>query len=350
MKHVFTGPDAYEKYQRAGHFLLASLWGRKTSRDWCDRKAVNWNTRAAGEAIGNAGAFLVPIELENAILDLRDAYGAFRRRALVWPMSTDSSWFPRRVASGGTAATFFGENTAATAATPLLDGVTLSAKKLGVLIIASRELDDDAVVELVDYFANEAALALAKKEDDCAFNGDGTSGFSGMMGIGTIANDGNHGKAKVSAASGHNTFAGLTAADLASLTGAVRGSAVARAAWFVSNQGFAQSLQNEATSGYLETFVVDGVVTRYFNGFPVIITQMLPQVSTTLSGKMMMAFGDMYAGAVLGQRRGLTISRSDHRYLDTDQIGILVTERFDAVVHDMGDATNFGSLAALFGN
>jgi HK97 family phage major capsid protein len=61
----------------------------------------------------------------------------------------------------------------------------------------------------------------------------------------------------------------------------------------------------------------------------------------------MMAFGDMYAAAVLGQRRGLTIARSEHRYLENDQLAILATERFDAVVHDMGDNTNLGSLAVL---
>ena len=63
----------------------------------------------------------------------------------------------------------------------------------------------------------------------------------------------------------------------------------------------------------------------------------------------MLAFGDMYAAAVLGQRRGLTIARSDHRYLDTDQIAIRGIERFDAVVHDMGDNSNAGSLAVLVG-
>ena len=61
----------------------------------------------------------------------------------------------------------------------------------------------------------------------------------------------------------------------------------------------------------------------------------------------MLAFGDMYDGAVLGERRGITLARSPHRYFDMDQIGILGTERFDAVIHDMGDATNLGSLAVL---
>jgi hypothetical protein len=102
-------------------------------------------------------------------------------------------------------------------------------------------------------------------------------------------------------------------------------------------------------SGYLETRIVDGISTPFYQGFPVILTQKMPQVTTTLTGQMMLAFGDMYAGAALGQRRGITLARSADRYLDQDQIAVLGTERFHANVHDMGDNTNFGSLAALVG-
>jgi hypothetical protein len=64
----------------------------------------------------------------------------------------------------------------------------------------------------------------------------------------------------------------------------------------------------------------------------------------------MLALGDMYLGGVLGQRRGVTLARSADRYLDQDQIAVLGTERFHTVVHDLGDNTNFGALAALVGN
>lgn len=346
MKRAFSGPEAEEQYQRAGNFLLASVFGKTSARTWCDKKGVPV-IKAAGEGIGSAGAFLVPEELENAILDLRDAVGAFRRRACIWPMSSDSSSFPRRVS--GTTAYFFAENTAATSTQFTMDQVKITAKKLGALVTLSSELEDDAIHSMVDYVANELAWAFAAKEDDCAFNGNGAATYGGINGISNIVFDGNHAMAKVAAAAGHNTFATLTAADMAALAASVRGSAIPRAAWFVSQVGFAQALANEATGGYLDTIVVDGIETRYFNGFPVVVTQKLPQVTTSLSGKVMMVFGDMYAGAVLGQRRGLTIARSDHRYLDTDLIAILGTERFDAVVHDVGDNTNFGSLAALVG-
>lgn len=350
MKRAFPGggPEADEFYERSGKWLLATVFGRKDARDWCDRKGVAI-VKAASEGINSAGGFLVPFALENAILDLRDSYGAFRRRARVWPMSSDSSLFPRHVSNA--AAYFVAEGAAATAAytagSAVVDGVMLVAKKLGALVTLSEELDEDSAIDLVDYVANELAWAFAAKEDDCAFNGDGTSTYGGIRGVTQIVLDGNHSQAKVVAATGHNTFATLDGVDLSALMGAVRGSALERAAWYVSATGIGQTLLNDSTGGFLDTGTVDGVMTRFFNGFPIIPTQKLPLVSTTLTGKAMMVFGDMYNGAVLGQRRGITIARSDHRYLDTDQIAILGTERFDAIVHDVGDNTNFGSLAVL---
>jgi HK97 family phage major capsid protein len=68
------------------------------------------------------------------------------------------------------------------------------------------------------------------------------------------------------------------------------------------------------------------------------LTAKMPTITTTLTGKVMLAFGDdVRAAGVLGQRRGITLARSPDRYLDQDQIAILGTQRFDAVLHDCGD-------------
>jgi HK97 family phage major capsid protein len=244
------------------------------------------------------------------------------------------------------------ENASAQTTTPGLDAINLTAKKLGALITLSSELSEDSMVEMVDYFANEMAWALAAKEDDCAFNGDGTAQYGGIKGICPMALDGAHNVAKITAAAGHNTFATLDATDLGSLMAGVRASAYPRAAWFVSSLGFALTFGRiaAATGGLLTPGMADGIETQYYNGFPVILSQQLPQIATTLSGKGMLAFGDMYAAGVLGQRRRLTIKRSDERYFENDQIGILCTQIFAAVIHDMGDNTTAGSMAVLVGN
>lgn len=339
------GPEIEARYQRAGQWLLAAIYHNDKAAVWCKANGVAL-VKAAGETVGSSGGFLVPSDLATAILDIRDSYGAFRRRARLVPMASDNTSVPRHTA--GLAPSFAGEGAASTATTVSPDQVSLTAKKLSVLVQISSELEDDAAVEVVDFIANEIGIAFALQEDDCAFNGDGTSTYGRMRGIGSIVLDGNHAKAKVTAASAHNTFLTLDSTDLASLMSAVRASAIPNAGWYCSQTCFAQTfIRLAGGTGYLPMADVDGVMTPHYLGFPVILTQKLPLISTTLSGKVMLAFGDMYAGAALGQRRGITLARSADRYLDQDQIAVLGTERFHSVVHDLGDNTNFGALAAL---
>lgn len=340
-----SGPEVRAQYQRAGQWILSAIYQNEKATEWCRMNGVAL-TRAAGETIGSSGGFLVQTDLANAILDIRDMYGAFRRRARIVPMASDSTVFGRR--TGGTTASFLNESGTSSATTANLDSVGLTARKIGSLVLLSSELEDDAVVDMVDSIANEIGIAFAIKEDDVAFNGDGTSTYGHMRGIGPLALDGNHAKAKVTASVA--LFSTLTAADLANLMGAVRASAIPNAAWFCSQTCFATTMcRLTGSSGYLETRVVDRVSTPFYQGFPVILTQKLPLVTTSLSGQVMLAFGDMYAAAALGQRRGITVTRSEDRYLDIDQIAVLGTERFTINVHDMGDNTNYGSVAALVG-
>lgn len=340
------GPETEARYQRAGKWLLATIYRDVRAAYWCMVNGVAI-VKAAGGGIGTTGGFLVPTELSNAILDLRETYGAFRRRARIIPMASDTTTIARHTDAGKPTVFFVGENTTTTESTVSLDSINLTAKKIGALVRISSELEEDAETDIVDFIANEIALAFAAQEDDCAFNGDGTSAYGKMRGIGTIALDGNHNKAKVTASVA--TFLTLTSTDLAKLISGVQAAAIPNAAWFCSQTCFAETfIRLAGAAGQdIPMFLVDGIMTPHYLGFPVILTQKLPLIETTLTGKVMLAFGDMYQGAVLGQRRGITIARSADRYMDQNQIAVLATERFHAVVHDMGDNAGPGALAAL---
>ena len=354
MRHrAFPGPrnETAEKYERAYRWLQATIFESPGAREWCKTHGVPVR-RAAAEGVDSLGGFLVPQPLANAILDLRDLYGAFRRRARILPMPSDSTPVPAHVGTN-TTATFAAENAAASTASASVDSRSLTAKKLTALIQISSEVEEDAYDGVVDFVANEIAFAFAQKEDDCGFNGDGTSTYAGMRGVATTALDGNHNQSKITAASGHNTFAGLDTTDLGNLISGVMASAIPNAAWFCSQTCFAVTfcrLAGSAGGAYLETGMVNGIRTPFYLGFPVSLTQKLPLIPTTLSGSVMLCFGDLEMGALLGERRGITLARSWHRYFDSDQLGILGTERFDALVTQMGDNTNRGAIAALVGN
>jgi HK97 family phage major capsid protein len=49
--------------------------------------------------------------------------------------------------------------------------VRLTAKKIGVLTKYTRELNEDAVINIGDDLAGEIAYAFGAFEDDCGFNG-----------------------------------------------------------------------------------------------------------------------------------------------------------------------------------
>src|SRR5579859_2200639 len=214
MRHVFSGPGAADKYERMGKWICAAIYAQNKALDWCETRGVKL-TKAAAEGVNSAGGFLVPPELAQAIIDVRDYYGAFRRRARLVPMGSDIVSIDRRI--GGAATFFNAENAAISETNPNWDKIDLSAKKMGSLVRLPSELEEDALPDIVDAVANEIGFAFAQTEDDCAFNGDGTSKYGGMTGCLQWANDGNHAKMKVTAASGHNTYLTLDSTDLGSL-------------------------------------------------------------------------------------------------------------------------------------
>jgi HK97 family phage major capsid protein len=84
-----------------------------------------------------------------------------------------------------------------------------------------------------------------------------------------------------------------------------------------------------------------------FMGYPVVFTQKLNSTLTAQTSTKILAFGDLRAAATLGNRRGLGVKISDHRYLEYDQIGILGTERFDIAVHEQGTASVAGAILVM---
>jgi len=112
-------------------------------------------------------------------------------------------------------------------------------------------------------------MAFAKKEDECGFNGDGTSTYSGVRGITKLLIDGNHAAGNVAAAAGHNTFLTLDNTDLTNLMGTAPAFALPGARWFVSQRGYATAFcRLAATAGGIVNKYVNGVLMPTFSRFP----------------------------------------------------------------------------------
>lgn len=344
---AFRGEGAEEKAYRSGKWLCAALLGHDDAREYCRDNGIAIRS-AASEGSNPSGGFLVPEEYNQAVIDLRESYGTFRSHARVIPMARDTMSIPRR--ASGLTTYYVGENSTITASDKTWNNVNLTARKLASLSLYSTELAEDAVISIADDLANEMAYQFAVSEDSAGWNGDGTSTYGGIQGVRPKIIDGNHAAGAVDAASGVDTFAEVTATDLANVMAVVPQYALGNAKWYCSQPAASLvfgRLTAAAGGNTIET--LSGPARYSYLGYPIVIDQTLPTSTGDLSNVAMLFFGDLSLACTMGERRGFSVKTSDQRYIELDQLAIVATERFDINVHDLGDGTTAGPIAALVG-
>jgi len=337
--------DAVDKALRFGHWLMASRGNRK-SLNFCDTHGIE--VKAHTEGVNSAGGFLVPDEFETELISLREQYGVFRRNARVRPMSSDTLRVPRRSAT--LSANFVGEATAGTESTMTFEGVTLVAKKLMVITTVSNELNEDAFVNLADDVAGEIAYALAKKEDECGFNGDGTSAFGGINGAVTQIEAGTTAVMYHDAALASG-LGDLTLDNIGAFMGLLPAYADTPNAKFYMHKAvwhgcFEAALTSAGGTSARE--IKDGYAGQpTLFGYPVEFTQVMR--SAYSANKIGALFGDLSLAASFGDRRQTTVQVSDSALnaFEQDELAIRGTERFDINVHDVGDSSESGPVVGL---
>jgi HK97 family phage major capsid protein len=342
---AFTGDGAEERAERVGMWFKAMV-GIEAAKKWCIERRIGL-TKASGESGNMLGGFLAPQDFDAAIINVRETVGAFRQGAEVRPTRSDNQVRPRRV--GGLTANFVAEGAAIPESSLQLDAVETAQKKLAILGRASSELFEDSAADLGEFLASEIGYAFAGKEDDCGFNGDGTSTYVGISGLATKLVGL---KSAVAAASGHNTFLTLDTTDITNLMAGVLATAIQGAAWYTSATGYAQTFCRLAavSGGLVASMRPDGTIEASYLGFPVLFSGKLPDVSTSLTGKMMLAFGNLRQSSVLVERQQQTvIAISRDRALDADQVLIRGVQRCDLINHTVGDASTRGPIAMLTG-
>lgn len=344
---AFKGPQADERAYRAGMWLRAAVFNDYKAERWCASHGI---FNALEEKTNSAGGYLVPEEFNQAIIDLREEYGVLRRECRVVPMGRDTIVMPRRVS--GVTASFIGENPTSgiTQSTPTWNQVRLTAKQLGALVLMSADVAEDAVIDLADWLAREFAYQFAYTEDLCGFVGTGTSTYGGIRGFTDILKAGQSLAGAVDAASGVDTFAEVTATDLANVMAKLPAYARPNAKWYCSSVAYDLVFGRlmAAANGNAIQNLMGGYGPAYL-GYPIVISQVLPTSTGDLSDAAMLLFGDLSLASAFGDRRDTTVFPSEHRYMDTNQLAVRATERFDFVVHDYGDSTTAGPVVALVG-
>jgi len=337
------GRKADERAFRFGKWFKGVIVGDPASKQWCVDNGID--IKAHSEGTNYLGGYLVPPEFSNDIIDLREQYGVARQVTRVVAMGSDTLSIPRR--TGGLTAYFVGEATAITESSKSWDQVNLVARKLGVLSLWSSELNEDAMVNIGDDLAGEIAYAFANKEDQCFFNGDGTSTYGTITGVRQRLEDvfTTSGGTGLIVGAG-NAYSELTLANFHSVLGALPLYARTGAVWVVSATFYdtvMHSLQT-AAGGNTVVDIANGGQQRFL-GYPVVLSQVMP--TTAGNSQICALLGNFRLGSTLGDRRMLTLALSSDYKFAEDQLAIRGTERFDINIHDVGATGTAGPIVGL---
>lgn len=333
---AFDNPeDAYA----FGKFFQGSVMGDPEAANWCQSQGIF----AAQTTTNNPkGGHVVPERLAPALIRLIEERGIFRRNSLNWPMSGQSESIPRR--AGGLTPYFVAEAATITASDMTFDQIKLEAKKIAALAAVTSELTEENIITVADMLAMEMAYAFADKEDECGFNGDGTSTYGGIQGLKSVLAAGSI----QDAATGNNSFGTLDLLDFENCCGKLAQYPGVSPKWYIHSAGYWASmarLMNAAGGNTTENFG-NGPM-RSFLGFPVEFVQVLPSSTGTLSETIVAYFGDLRMGTTLGTRRDFRVDVDSSVYFTSDMLAVRATERFDIHVHDRGTADAAGCIVAL---
>ena len=338
-----------EAAYRSGQWMLAAVGNNERAKRWCAERGIEVAHRVMQTADSSLGGYLVPAEMEQSIIDLRESYGLARRLARRRTMGSDTKSIPKR--TGGLTSYFIDEdNSGVTASDKGWGNVNLVAKTLAALALISKNLEEDSILDVVDDLAQELSYAFATKEDQCWLIGDGTSTYGGMTGLITLMEATAY-ASRPDITTGHDTFAEIDNTDLTIGMGAVADFAGLNPSWLCSKLFDATVFGRlKATAGGNTVTDMQGRMKPSFLGYDVNTSEAMPKVTTTLDNKVMALFGDFSQSSSFGDRRGIMIEVLRERYAEKLQIGILGHERFHIVNHDLGTTTVKGPVAAVYGS
>lgn len=349
---AFTGQDGGKRAYEFGRWLQATVFGNEHASRWCrDRGLISPEQRTMVGAVNGSGGYVVPEQFAQSIIDLRESYGVARQSCNIMPMSSDVMSIPR--VGGNTTAYYVGEAAEITASDMAVEQVQLVARKLAVLTKISSELAEDAVVNVADMVARDAAWNFAKAEDQALFLGDGTSTYGGVNGLKGLFNaSALAGRVDVATAT-HNLLTEIDYDDIMAMVSALPEYARPRAKFYCSSAFKALVFDNLSVTvgGGANKSDLSGPAAGQFMGYPIVVSQTLPAgAATDYNNTVICYFGDMALAATLGTRRNITVALDNSRYFEYDLAAIRVTERYALTVHDVGTTSVAGPIVGLYGS
>ena len=325
-----------------GRLTLAML-GSSKDREWL----IGNGAKAISGENDTAGGFLAPITMRDDMIVLQEKHGVCRANTLVWPLSSDFEVVPKQ--TGELSVYCPGAGTAPTESDPTFGQVGIQAHEWLTYTLVNRNISEDAVVAVGQIVANSIARAFAKKEDNCAFNGDGTATYFNIQGLraALVAVDGTIANIAGLIVGAGNAYSELTLANFESVAGILPEYADEGAAWYCSRVFYWTVMARVALAagGANATEVQMFPREHQFLGYPVRFTQVMPTAEA--NDQVCCLFGDLGLASKLGDRRTLEVATSEHVKFAEGQIAIRGAQRVGITVHDVGDTSDAGPVVGL---
>lgn len=365
-ERVFKSADGAPDEQRAygfGQWFLAAVRGDLRAIEYCSRKGIALQTlsesgvvrqidardsmKALNEATISAGGALVPVEYFADIIVLQEEHGVVRRNCRVWGMTSETARIPK-LTTGPNPVYWIPEGAVIGESSLTFEQITLTAKKLGTIVVYTSELAEDSLIDLAEFVASELAWRFSLEEDRVGFLGTGVPADGGILGIipSLLALDATPGNIAslviVPAPTGGAGWGAITLDLLTDMVGRLPQFAAARSRgvkWYCSREFFYGCLLNLAlkSGGVSESEVIAGQVEPRFLGYPVELTQVMDTAYAATHVPLL--FGNLALAVAFGDRRQLSLMGSAHYQYAADLLALRATERFDLKPHSLGNAS-----------
>jgi HK97 family phage major capsid protein len=292
--------EGQEAAYASGMYYKAIGLQDKRAQAWCEQRGMF--TRTMTEGVFSSGGNLAPVAVAADLVRNVETFSLARQVCRRWPMTTAALEIP--VQSSGVTASFVSESDATTESAPTSTNVTLTAKELACMTTVSKSLLEDSAVSVGDWLTMVFSTAVAQKEEQCLFIGDGTSTYGGMRGAVTKILDSSYAGSRFATPSGEDTFSEFTNTSLAGLMAVCpeNSKSAPGAGWFCSST-FKDSVFTRlalAAGGNDTSSLREGVGMR-FGGYPIYVTSVMKSDATEdLTGLCPLLFGNMGRAAAFG--------------------------------------------------
>jgi len=330
-----------EQARGFGLFMLS----KSRDRDVAERARKLFDAEYSRAMDSTSDGALIPHEFSTRIKRLFETFGVWRRNAFRMPMNSDSMSFLK--GTGEPTVYLLSENTAGTDSDPTFANVNLNAKEWGTLTFAPLTLVEDSAAELGELLAVSIVRAFARKEDNVAFNGDGTATYFGISGFRQRLQNVNgvdDGGGLVLGSG--NAWSELTQGDFEKVAGLLPEYPGIEPKWFCSKTFYWNTMVPIIlAAGGVTAEEVEGIRRRTFFGYPVEFVQTMPK--TEANSQIPLLHGDLSLASTLGDRAQLSVRQSaDYKFAER-QMTYLATQRIAVSIEDVGTATEAGPVVGL---